>query len=287
MLLDPDDTIWLEDPGYPGLRQAVEGAGAKSAHIPVDGEGLSLTKGLEIAPEARACAVTPSHHYPLGITMSLSRRLALLDWAEQSDAWIIEDDYDSEFRYSGRPLSAMQGLDRTGRVIYVGSFSKVMFPTLRIGYLVVPPDLVHPFLRVRRAIDDHPPITAQPALAAFVEEGHFATHIRRMRALYGDRQSFMLDAIQRHLHGALIAAPSEAGMHLCCGLSDDLLARTTDVGLCDLARTAGVVTMPLSAFYCDEAKNVEPGIALGYAGFDEKQTERGIKTLARVIGNVL
>jgi GntR family transcriptional regulator / MocR family aminotransferase len=281
VLLDPDDTIWLEEPGYPGLGQAVEGAGANSVGIPVDDEGLSVEAGLRIAPHARAVAVTPSHHYPLGITMSLARRLALLDWADKVDGWIIEDDYDSEFRYAGRPLSAMQGLDRSGRVIYVGTFSKIMFPTLRMGYLVVPPDLVDPFLRVRRAIDDHPPITAQPALAAFVDDGHFASHIRRMRALYGERQKILLTALEQHLAGALEFSPSEAGMHLCCGLHPALRARTTDTAIAEMARDLNVVTMPLSSFY--STTSGQPGLALGYAGFDEKQIALGAKRLAQAM----
>ncbi len=284
VLLDPSDTIWLEDPGYPGLRQAVEGAGAKSVGIPVDDEGLSVEAGLKLAPNARAAAVTPSHQYPLGVTMSLGRRLALLDWADRYDGWIIEDDYDSEFRYAGRPLSAMQGLDRSGRVIYVGTFSKIMFPTLRIGYLVVPPDLVDPFLRVRRAIDDHPPITAQPALAAFVEEGHFASHIRRMRALYGERQQILLAALQEHLTGALEFASSEAGMHLCCGLSPALSAMTTDSHIAKMAGAANVVTMPLSEFHTSTPARA--GLALGYAGFDEKQINTGAQKLARVMDTI-
>lgn len=285
VLLDPTDTIWLEDPGYPGLRQAVEGAGAKSVGVPVDNEGLCVSAGIKLSPNARAAAVTPSHHYPLGITMSLSRRLALLDWADKYDGWVIEDDYDSEFRYAGKPLSAMQGLDRSGRVIYVGTFSKIMFPTLRIGYLVVPPDLVDPFLRVRRAIDDHPPITAQPALAAFVDDGHFASHIRRMRSLYGERQKILLTALDEHLSGALEFSPSEAGMHLCCGLSPTLSARITDTALAEIARSLGVVTMPLSELYTS-AKG-RPGLALGYAGFEEKIIWRGAKRLSHAVERVM
>ncbi len=281
VLLDPEDDIWLENPAYTGLRHAIAGAGANPVAIDVDDEGLSVTQGRTRAPHARACAVTPSHQYPLGITMSLKRRLELLDWAESARAWIIEDDFDSEFRYDGRPLSALQGLDRTGRVIYAGTFSKVMFPTLRVGYLVVPAALRDAFLRVRRALDNQPPITVQPALAAFMTEGHFATHVRRMRTLYGERQLSLLDVVKRHLGGLLHAAPSQAGMHLCCALDNDLGARLSDTDITAKAWQAGVVVSALSEFYDRTPK--QQGLILGYAGFTPAQMETAAMTLARIL----
>jgi GntR family transcriptional regulator/MocR family aminotransferase len=189
MLLDEGEGAWIEDPGYLGARGALVGAGARLAPIPVDGEGLDVAAGEVSSPAARLVYVTPSHQYPFGVTMSLPRRLALLKWASQAGAWVIEDDYDSEYRYAGRPLAALQGLDSEGRVIYLGTFSKVLFPALRLGYMVVPPDLVDAFMAARALSDRHCPVLDQAALADFIGDGHFARHIRRMRALYAERQA--------------------------------------------------------------------------------------------------
>ncbi|MGH3145626.1 MAG: PLP-dependent aminotransferase family protein, partial [Rubrobacter sp.] len=157
VLLDPGDAVWVEDPGYTGARGALSGAGARLVPVPVDGEGLEVEKGIEREPDARLACVTPSHQYPLGVTMNLGRRLVLLGWAGSSGAWVVEDDYDSEYRYTGRPLEALQGLDTGERVLYVGTFSKVLFPALRLGYLVVPPDLIEAFTSARELTDRHPP----------------------------------------------------------------------------------------------------------------------------------
>jgi GntR family transcriptional regulator/MocR family aminotransferase len=183
ILLDPGDLAWIEDPGYPGARGALAGAGAQLVPIPVKADGLEVRVGRVRCPGARLVYVTPSHQFPLGVTMSLAQRLALLEWANQAGAWILEDDYDSEYRFSGRPLEALQGLDGTGHVIYMGTFSKVLFPALRLGYLVVPPDLTEAFVAVRLFVDRHVPILEQMALADFITEGHFTRHIRRMHAV--------------------------------------------------------------------------------------------------------
>ena len=210
--------------------------------------------------------------------MSLQRRLALIDWAERRDGWILEDDYDSEFRYRGRPLASLQGLDRSGRVIYAGSFSKVMFPSLRLGYLVVPEHLIDTFLKVRAALDDHASLAAQPALARFMDEGHFTAHVRRMRRLYGARQEALLDAAGRHLAGLLTLAPDDAGMHL-VGMLDD--PRRDDRDLAAQADDAGIATVALSS-YATHAK-VRPGLVLGYAGVNETEIARATQRLARVM----
>ncbi|HEY4387914.1 MAG TPA: PLP-dependent aminotransferase family protein, partial [Ktedonobacteraceae bacterium] len=183
VLLDPGDAMWMEDPGYLGARHVFAGLGARLIPLEVDKDGLNVEAGIRSAPDVRMVYVTPSHQYPLGVTMSLTRRLALLDWATRTGAWVLEDDYDSEYRYGGRPLAALQGLDNTGKVIYMGSFSKVLLPALRLGYLVVPPTLVDIFVQARSIADRHSPQLDQVALAAFINEGHFARHIRRMKQL--------------------------------------------------------------------------------------------------------
>ena len=188
-----------------------------------------LKAGEAMAPDARPACVAPSHHYPLGMVMSLPRRHALIDWADRIDGWILEDDYDSEFRYRGRPLASLQGLDRSGRVIYAGSFYEVMFPSLRLGYLVVTEHLIEPFTNVRAALDDRASLSALSALARFMEEGHFANHICRMRRLYGAHQEALLDAARRHLDGLLTPHPDDAGMHLVAMMDDELYARMTGV----------------------------------------------------------
>ncbi|MDQ3316832.1 MAG: PLP-dependent aminotransferase family protein [Actinomycetota bacterium] len=205
VLLDPGDTAWVEEPGYRGARAALLGAGATL--VPVHSEGLNVAAGTGLAPGARLACVTPSHQYPLGVTMSLARRLELLRWAGRASAWVLEDDYDSEYRYSGRPLEALQGLDTEGRVIYVGTFSKVLFPSLRLGYLVVPPDLVDAFTAARELSDRQAPALDQAVLARFMAGGHFARHVRRMRSLYAERQAILVEEAGRHLPELLDVPP--------------------------------------------------------------------------------
>ncbi len=280
-VLNPGDDIWVEDPGYPGFAQAITSIGAKPVAVPVDDEGIDVAHALELAPMARAAAVTPSHHYPLGITMSLGRRLKLLDWAAEANAWIIEDDYDSEFRYGGRPLSALQGLDRGERVVYVGTLSKITMPALRIGYLVAPPQLIDPILALRRAIDDYPSIALQPALAAFIEEGHFAGHVRRMRQCYAERREAMNDAIRRHLGGCFEDAPHDAGLHVCARLSAGLASRMSDVDARDKAAANGISCSALSEFCATQPG--DQGLILGYAGYAPEALDAAAKKLAAVL----
>ncbi|SRR6266851_6959096 len=186
LLLDPGDAAWIEDPGSLAARGALLGAGARLVPVPVDREGLVVAAGIARCPHARLAFVAPSHQAPLGVTLSLARRLALLQWARQQSAWILEDDYDSEYRYAGRPLEALQGLDNANRVIYIGTFSKVLFPALRLGYLVVPSELGEVFIAARRFVDRHVSALEQVALADFMLEGHFTRHLRRMRTLYAE-----------------------------------------------------------------------------------------------------
>ena len=277
LLLDPGDKVWVEDPGYAGARGALTGAGAVPVPVPVDEEGLDVEAGIERDANARLACVTPSHQYPLGATMSLSRRLALLDWADRRDAWVIEDDYDSEYRYSGRPLEALQGLDAGGRVIYVGTFSKVLFPSLRLGYLVVPPDLVGSFTTARELADRHSPLIEQAVLARFISEGHFTRHVRRMRKLYAGRQEALVEAANHHLRGLLDIRPAEAGLHLVGRLPEDVEDREASRH----ARAAGVEVPALSLY--GARPQARRGLLLGYAAVAEPEIQSGVRGLAKAL----
>jgi GntR family transcriptional regulator/MocR family aminotransferase len=276
-LLNPGDAAWLENPGYFGAWGALVVAGAHLAPVPVDEHGLDVEAGRWLCPDARLVATTPSHQFPTGVTMSLSRRLALLDWARQADAWILEDDYDSEFRFSGRPLEALQSLDRANRVLYIGSFSKVLFPTLRLGYLVAPPVLIEPLLATRRYIDVHVPILEQMALTDFVLEGHLARHVRRMRQHYRQRRDCLHHELQVHLGDLLDVHVPEAGMQLVGWLppgKDDRRAAT-------LAARASVDVAPVSRFALEPLPR--GGLLFGYAGTDEEGIRRGVRALAAAL----
>lgn len=277
LLLDPGDRAWIEDPGYPGAHGALLGAGAHVVPVPVDGEGLDVEAGAARAPGARLAVVTPSHQFPLGATMSLARRLRLLAWAREAGAWIVEDDYDSEYRFAGRPIEALQGLDAAGRVIYLGTFSKVLFPSLRLGYLIVPPDLARDFAAARRFVDGHVPLLEQLALADFLRAGHFARHVRRMRALYAARRAALTDAVRDELADLLELAPQEAGLHVVGWLPpgvDDRLAA-------ERAAEHGVDVLPVSAFATEPLPR--GGLLLGYGALDEPAIREGIHRLARAL----
>jgi GntR family transcriptional regulator/MocR family aminotransferase len=281
LLLDASDQVWMEEPGFPGIRAVLSAADLSLVPVPVDDQGLDVAAGAAAAPHARLACVAPSHQYPLGVVMSLARRLDLLAWARDAGAWIIEDDYDSEYRYAGRPLAAMQGLDRDGRVIYVGSFSKVLFPGLRLGYLVVPPALVDAFRAARATLDDHAPMTPQPALADFIAEGHFAAHLRRMRRLYASRQQALLAAASRHLGDLLDLAPDEAGMHLVATLTPTLAARMDDTAAAERGADSGLAATALSSFYMGAAQRL--GLLLGYAAVPEAKMDAAVARLARAL----
>jgi GntR family transcriptional regulator/MocR family aminotransferase len=228
--------------------------------------------------------VAPSHQFPLGVVLSLQRRLQLLAWARDAKAWVLEDDYDSEFRYEGRPLATLQSLDEDGRVIYVGSLSKMLFPSLRVGYLVAPKPLAEAFRNARSAIDDHPPMAAQPALATFFAEGHVAAHVRRMRKRYRERQKLLLDGAARHLGEGLVLQPDPAGMHLVARLTGKL-AGADDAALTAALTAAGLSAPSLSSYFSDRSR-VRPatrGLMLGYAAVPDEMIEAGLKKMAEVL----
>jgi GntR family transcriptional regulator / MocR family aminotransferase len=277
MLLDEGDAAWIEDPGYLGARGALLGAGAQLIPVPVDDEGLDVASGAVASQNARLIYVTPSHQYPYGVTMSLRRRLALLEWASQASAWVLEDDYDSEYRYAGRPLAALQGLDGEGRVIYLGTFSKVLFPALRLGYMIVPPDLVDAFATARALVDRHSPAVDQAALADFINAGHFARHIRRMRALYAERQALLVDAARHELSGLLEVHSAEAGMHLVGWLP----AGVDDVEASRRAAAYGVGAPPLSMYSLRPLRR--GGLLLGYTAVGDREIRDGVQRLAKAL----
>jgi GntR family transcriptional regulator/MocR family aminotransferase len=214
VLLDPGAPVWVEEPGYWLVHHVLKAAGCRAVPVPVDLDGLDVSAGIRLSPEARAAFVAPSHQYPLGVTMSATRRLQLLAWAQEAGSWIIEDDYDSEYRYESPPISSLQGLDSNSRVIYIGTFSKVLFPSLRLGYIVIPPDLVDRFAAVRQSVDLCPPPINQAVLTEFIREGHFARHIRKMRQIYGERRRVLVKEIERELYPSCTIVGGEAGMHL-------------------------------------------------------------------------
>ncbi|HKV50166.1 MAG TPA: PLP-dependent aminotransferase family protein [Gemmatimonadaceae bacterium] len=280
LLIEPGDAAWIEDPGYPGARNALIAAGARVVGVPLDGEGLDVSQGRRLAPHARLAYITPSHQYPLGVTMSIGRRLAMLAWARESDAWILEDDYDSEFRYTSRPLPSLQGLDAedaagNARAIYIGSFSKTLFPSLRIGFLVVPSALVDSFGAARAVLDRQSPTVEQAVLAEFIVDGHFARHVRRMRALYAERQEGLLRAAHDGpLAEQIEIAASGAGMHLVGWLRhlrDDRYAATC-------ALEAGIETPSLSALSLTPPRR--GALLLGYAAFNPQALAKASERLA-------
>ncbi|HST60550.1 MAG TPA: PLP-dependent aminotransferase family protein [Longimicrobium sp.] len=281
LLLDPGDKAWLEEPAYLAARAALSAASARIVPVPVDCEGLDVAEGIRRAPDARLAFVSPSHQYPLGVTMSLQRRLMLIDWAREANAWILEDDYDSEFRYGGGPLMALQGLDGGSRVIYLGTFSKSVFPALRIGFIVVPQELVEGFARARMLTEQHPPILQQLVLADFIREGHFARHIRRMRRAYEARQDALVTAVHRELGATLALDPTDAGLHMTGYLPPDL----PDQEVTREALARGVEVSPLSVHY-QEPGRARNGLLMGFASIDEAAIRDGVRRLAQAIDAV-
>ncbi|HEV2356116.1 MAG TPA: PLP-dependent aminotransferase family protein [bacterium] len=274
VLLEPGAAVWVENPGYPGAHGLFRAAGARLIPVSVDAEGLDVTAAITRCAHARLAFVTPSHQFPLGATMGVARRLLLLQWAGEHNAWILEDDYNSEYRYRGQPLPALQGLDRKGRVIYLGTFSKVLFPGLRLGYLVVPSDLIDAFSRASFLTGYYPPIPNQAVLADFIAEGHFGRHIRRTRSLYEERQGRLVEAAKRWLTDLLEVDAAEAGMHLV----GRLVGPASDAEAAQRCASQGIDVTPLSV--CCVEKVRKRALLLGYAAFDERAIVDGVQRMA-------
>jgi GntR family transcriptional regulator/MocR family aminotransferase len=258
-------------------RRALAAAGVALRPVVVDAQGLDVRAGLRSAPRARAAFITPSHQYPLGIMLAMTRRLELLAWARDAGAWIIEDDYHSEYRYAGRPLAALQGLDEAERVIYVGTFNKVLFPGLRLGYAVVPPPLIQSFAGARFLIDRQAPTLSQALVAEFMRQGYFAAHIRRMRLLYRDQRDLVVGELQRRLGARIAVTAPEQGMHLVAFLRDGL----SDVALEAALREHGVVVRVLSRMYLKAPPR--QGFLLGFTGFPRQVIVPAVARLTRVV----
>jgi GntR family transcriptional regulator / MocR family aminotransferase len=277
LLVDPGDSVWVEEPGYPGAAIVFRAVGARICAVPVDSEGLDFETGRQRWKHAKLVYVTPAHQFPLGVTMSLRRRLALLQWARRSRALIFEDDYDSEYRYSGRPIPALQGLDHSGSTIFAGSFNEVLFPALRLGYLVLPQSMVDRFAAAQSVSLRHAPLLDQAVLCDFITEGHFARHIRRMRELYAERLSAFLELAREHLSELLAIPNVEAGLQTVGWLGPGI--RGTRVAA--EADKCGVEVIPLSRY--SKRHYRREGLILGFASVDLKELRRGVEQLARVL----
>lgn len=276
-LVDPGDAVWMENPGYWGIANVLRmNPDIDVARMPVDAEGMVLRSDACVP---RLICVTPSHQYPLGTVMSLTRRKALLAYARAHGAWIVEDDYDSEFRFGNRPIPAMQGLEPHAPVIYIGTFSKTLFPGLRVGYMVLPPAMVTPMQRLHAELYREGHTVTQLALAEFIEAGHYAAHIRRMRVLYGRRREWLRTLILRYLGEAFLPdTDSQAGLHMVLRLPEGV----DDVRVAEQLLANGVLARPLSKYYQDGA--TEKGLLLGYGSVPEDHMQAAFFTLVRVLG---
>ena len=276
--LNPGDAVWFEDPGYWSAQGALVSAGARIVHVPVDACGLDVAYGVAAEPGARLAYVTPSHQFPTGATLSLERRRALLAWAGRSEAWILEDDYDSEYRYTGRPLTALQGLDTADRVIYVGTFNKTVFPALRLAYLVFPPGLVDAALTVRAQGAQHAPTLDQDILTDFLVGGHYARHVRAMRVVCRERRDALIDAAEREAAGLLQVERAETGLHVLAWLPP---------GVDDQAASAAAIAHGVEAAALSSYRAAGPGgrggLVLGYGGLRPKEIVTGMRALVQAL----
>ncbi|WP_336810145.1 MocR-like pyridoxine biosynthesis transcription factor PdxR [Bosea sp. MMO-172] len=275
MLFDPGDRIFIEDPAYYGARKAFEAAGLDCVPVPVDRQGITVEPVLDDPRRAKAVFLTPSHQFPTGAALALDRRLALIDWAARHESWIIEDDYDSEFHYAGRPTACVQGLDLHDRTVYIGTFTKSLFPGLRIAYAVLPPQLVKPMTVGRTLLDGHTAFIAQLTLARFMEGGHFGAHVRTMRGLYADRLDTLANLVRRHLRDFVEPHVPVGGLQMPCMLTCDMSERAA----IEAARRVGVELLGLSSLHA--AGNGEAGFLMGFAAYSPLELESAVKRLGQ------
>lgn len=278
VLMDPGDEVIMENPSLLATRDMIIGFGGKVVNAPVDKNGMNFNAAISKAPNARMAIVTASNQYPLGVTLSLSRRLEMLAWANQKEGWIIEDDYDSEFRFSGAPLEPMQTIDQNGRVIYVGTFSKVLFPSLRIGYLVVPPDLADAYCAAVHLLNRSAPTLDQAALAEFINNGHFSAHIRRMRLIYAERQGAIVAALRKTLAGLLEISATQTGLNVIGWLPQDM----SDVVAVQQLRAHGILSAPMSPHFAEQ--NSRQGLLLGFGCTPVDEIQPCVDKMARALG---
>lgn len=275
VLLNPGDPVWFENPGAIGARNSLIACGARLVPVPVDDEGISVEAGLKAAPDFKLVFVTPSHQHPTGVEMTLERRAELLRAANDRDAWILEDDYDGEFHFAGRPQPTLKSADTGERVIYVGTFSKSMFPSLRLGFYLAPKPLVPIFQRISGAFLQGVPSSIQAVLAAFIDEGHFATHLRRMREVYRERHEAFHEAAAKHLGGLLDFRRSIAGFHVVGGFASPALDEDNATIAAD---AAGITVSPVGRFCIEPVER--KGLILGVVAIDPRAIRKGVETLA-------
>jgi GntR family transcriptional regulator/MocR family aminotransferase len=277
-LLNHGDPVWHEDPGYFGARASMLFAGAEIFPCPLDSEGLNIEYSSVKYPAPKLIYTTPSHQFPLGFTMSISRRIQVLQYASKNDCWIIEDDYDSEFRYSGDPLPSLQGMDKNNCVLYLGTFSKVLFPGLRLGYLVLPdPQMLSLFVSAKSMMDRQSPTFEQIVTSQFLKEGYFTKHIRKMRTLYKERQEFLIKEVNKELGNLIRLKSSEAGMHLIAWLPEDY----DEFKISKIARENNLIVYPVSEYVLKFKQ--KPGLFLGYTAFDKASLKAGVQKLKKVL----
>jgi GntR family transcriptional regulator/MocR family aminotransferase len=281
LVLDPGDRVWIEDPGYIGALAAFNAAGAEIIAVPVDAHGMEIDRGQRLAPSAKLAYITPAHQFPLGVSLSLERRLALLRWAQHAKAWIFEDDYDSEYRFTGKPLPSLQSLDASQCVIFAGSFNKMLFPTLRLGYVVLPPKLVEPFIHARSMTDRFAPVLDQATLCDFFTEGHFGQHIRRMREAYAERLATLLECAQTGPLADLVEIrPIQAGMQTAAFLPRHI----SDLAATKAAAAHGIEVHPLSIFQI-QRQDIN-GLLLGFANATPASIRKAAQKLAQALSGM-
>lgn len=277
VLLDAGDRVFIEDPAYHGARRAFDAAGLESVPVPLDAQGIRIESLQNAAQPAKAIFLTPSHQFPTGATLALDRRLAIIEWAHRNQAWIIEDDYDSEFHYAGKPTACVQGLDAHDRTIYIGTFTKSMFPGLRIGYMVLPSQLVAPMTVARTLQDGHSASIPQLTLARFMEGGHFGSHVRAMRSVYAERRDALERLVCKHLADFVEPRVPDGGMQMPCVFVRDIPEREA----IDTARRAGIDLLGLTPLHASSKHKA--GFLMGFAAYAPKELEIAVKKLANVL----